>query len=145
MIKTKVIQADGAVQGAIGNGNSAAVEAVVSCVDGVPSGYIDGSAEVFSGGPVNRKFKFYSNNALIVATLKDLQSLGAIFDNVSVQEDEFTPITGCRATIDATRLNSGQWVGSFNITCPDGLQLFFYGTFSGQIVVNREVFCQPLL
>ncbi len=145
MIKSKVIQADGVVQGTIGNGNSASVEAQVTCVNGVPTGNISGTAEVFSGGPENRRFTFSSDSALIVATLIGLQSLGAVFDNVTVQEDEFTPITGCRATIDATRLNSTQWIGSFNVTCPNGLQLFFYGTFTGDILVNREVFCQPLL
>jgi len=145
LIKTKVIQADGVVQGTISNGNSATVEATVNCVNGVPTGSFSGTAEVFSGGPVNRRFSFSSNTALIVSTLKDLQSLGALFDNVTVQEDEFTPITGCRASIDAIRLNADQWFGSFNITCSNDLQLFFYGTFDGQILVNREVFCQPLL
>lgn len=145
MKKIKVIQDDGVVQGTIGNGNSASVEAQVTCVNGVPTGRIEGTAEVFSGGPSTRRFTFSSDDALIVATLKDLQSLGALFDNVTVQEDEFTPITGCRATIDATKLNSDQWIGSFNVTCPDGLQLFFYGIFDGEILVNRQVFCQPLL
>lgn len=145
MIKNTVIQAAGAVQGSISSGNSATVEAVINCVNGVPTGSLSGTAEIFSGGPVSRRFTFSSNSTLIAATLKDIQSLGALFDNVTVQEDEFTPLTGCRASLDATRLSADQWIGSLNITCSNGLQLFFYGTFQGEILVNREVFCQPLL
>ncbi|MBU7007002.1 hypothetical protein [Phosphitispora fastidiosa] len=138
---------DGLVQGSIsGGGTTANVEAMVSCVNSVPTGSISGNISFFGGGPNPRNIRFIGDNPAIVATLNaSLNSVGATFFNVSVQENEFTPMTDCTAFLNATRLTSNSWIGSLVICCPSGLQLFIYGTFTGIARVNRQVFCQPLL
>jgi len=138
---------DGVVTGTIsGGGTTASVEAMVSCVNSTPTGSISGNISFFGGGPNPRNIKFIGDNAAIVATLDaSLNSVGAVFFNVSVQENEFTPMTDCTAFLNATRLTSNSWIGSVVISCPSGLQLFVYGTFTGITRVNRQVFCQPLL
>ena len=139
---------DGFVRGTIsGNGTTASVESSVSCTNGTPTGSISGSIEFFGGGPTTRNFTFNSQSPSVVATLRTngLQSVGASFFNVTVQEDEFTPITGCTAYLNATRLTSNTWIGALVICCPSGPQLFVYGTFTGTTVVNNPVFCQLLL
>lgn len=139
--------ADGLVNGSISNGSTkATVVANVSCVDSVPTGSIEGTFKFFGGSSI-RKFSYASNSPLIVATIiqDDVRSVGAIFTDVSVQENEFTPITGCTAFLNATRLTSTSWIGALTICCPDGKRFFFYGIFAGNATVNRQVFCQPLL
>jgi len=139
---------DGLVQGTIsGGGTTANVEAMVSCVNSEPTGSISGNISFFGGGPNPRNIRFIGDNPAIVATLKtnSLESVGATFFNVSVQENEFTPMTDCSAFLNATRLTSNSWIGSLVISCPSGLQLFVYGTFTGVTDVNRQVFCQLLL
>ncbi|RJQ39175.1 MAG: hypothetical protein C4550_05665 [Nitrospiraceae bacterium] len=140
---------DGFVSGSIhGEENTkASVLANVSCTGSIPAptGTISGTVE-FPSEQFTRKFTFSSNSPFVVATIKSnsTQSVGAAFDNVTVQEDEFTPLTGCKAYLDATRLDSSRWIGSFTIVCPSGPQLFIYGIFGGSVVVNRQVFCRPL-
>jgi len=138
---------DGVVTGTIsGGGTTASVEAMVSCVNSTPTGSISGNISFFGGGPNPRNIRFIGDSAAIVATLDaSLNSVGAVFFNVSVQENEFTPMTDCTAFLNATRLTSNSWIGSLVISCPSGLQLFVYGIFTGVSRVNRQVFCQPLL
>jgi len=139
---------DGVVEGSISGGDtSATVTAEVSCVNSVPTGSISGTVETFTGTGTS-EFTFSSNQPLIVATLKTstLQSVGAFFTDVTVRNvTTNTTTTGCSAELTATRLSSELWIGSFTVFCPTGPNLFIFGTFSGDVVVNRQVFCKPLL
>ncbi|MHB9095940.1 MAG: hypothetical protein ACYC21_14835 [Eubacteriales bacterium] len=139
---------DGVVSGSISGANNtkATVMANVSCSDSVPTGSISGTVQ-FPSEQFTRKFTFSSSSPFVVATILSgsLQSVGAAFDNVTVQEDAFTPITGCKAYLNATRLSSTSWIGSFVIVCPNGEQLFIFGVFRGSVKVNRQVSCRPLL
>lgn len=147
-VTLSVMLPDGVVSGTINaNGTKASVSASVSCSGIVPTGSISGTLNFFSGGPTNRNIKFASNTPVVVATLKTatLQSVGTEFRNVTIQENEFTPITGCTAFLDATRLSTNLWIGSLTIVCPNGTKLFVFGTFTGSVRVNRQVFCRPLL
>ncbi|HWI54407.1 MAG TPA: hypothetical protein VNT57_01835 [Desulfobacteria bacterium] len=138
---------DGLVNGSISsNSTKATVSADVSCINSVPTGSIEGTFQFFGGSSI-RHFKFASDSPLIVATIRqnDVTSVGAVFDDVSVQENEFTPITGGTAFLNATRLTSTTWIGAITICSSDGKRFFFYGTFTGNTTVNRQVFCQPLL
>lgn len=139
--------ADGFVTGRIsGGGTTASVTATVNCINSAPSGSISGTVS-FPSEQFTRRFTFNSSSPFVVATIlsSSIESVGAAFDNVTLQEDTFTPITGATAYLNATRINSSVWVGSFEVIAPSGEQLFIYGAFSGTVDVDRQVFCQPLL
>lgn len=138
----------GVVEGFINShGTEATINAVVGCVgcaDSIPTGSVSGNIEFTKNG-TQRRYSFNSVTASIVATLKTstLLSLGAVFEDVTVQEiiGETSTITGCTLFLNATRLGSGSWIGSFAIAFPDGQYLFIYGTISGNVSVNRQVYC----
>lgn len=145
---SNVILADGLVEGTIkGGGTEANVMAEVSCANSTPTGNISGSIKFFDGS-TTRKVTFSSSNAFTVITLKTgtLQSVGAEFTNVKVKDCTSGSTTkDCVAFLTATRLGSNSWVGSFEIVCPSGKRFFIFGVFGGETIVNRQVFCRPLL
>lgn len=140
------ILADALVNGKIsGGGTTATVMADVSCINSTPKGNISGTISFFNGR-TTEKVSFSSSNAFIVATLKSQNSVGAKFVNVTVKNITTGTIhKNCVAFLTATRLTSGSWIGSFSIVCPDGTEFFIFGVFTGSVIVNRQVFCKPLL
>lgn len=145
---SNLILADGLVEGTIqGGGTEASVTAEVSCVNSTPSGNISGSIEFFDGR-ATRRVTFSSSDAVIVITRNtdSLQSVGAEFADVQVRDlTGGTTTRDCTAFLTATRLGSDSWVGSFEIVCPNGKTFFIFGVFDGETIVNRQVFCRPLL
>ncbi len=144
-----VTLADGLVNGSVNaNGTKANILADVSCINSTPRGNVSGSVEFFSGGPIKSRFSFSSNDAFIVSTRKKsgFQSVNAVFTDVTVRNLNSNVTTSdCTLFLTATKFQSGTWEGSFVITCPNGLNLVVFGGFRGNVIVNREVFCRPLL
>lgn len=139
---------DARVQGTIsGGGTTANISAEVACVNSVPTGNVSGNISFFTGSGTNR-VTFSSDDPLIVATIRtdSLRSVGAKFENVTVRNTTTNQtFTNCQLTLDATRLSSDRWIGSFSIFCPSGPDFFIFGTFTGNVSVDRQVFCRPLL
>ena len=141
---------DGTVEGFINShGTEATISAAVGCtgcVDSFPTGSVSGSIE-FTRNGTPRRYTFNSDTASIVATLRtlSLRSLGAVLRDVTVEEiigETTNTIEGCTLFLDATRLSSNSWIGSYVITFPDGRYLFIYGTMVGSISIRRQVFCE---
>ena len=138
---------NGKVRGTLVSGTTVArVRASVSCVNSTPNGTISGTISFFSGGQ-QRPFSFSSESPVVVSTIKssNVSSVGAAFENVTVQENTFTPMTDCKAYLNATKVSHDTWAGSILVICPDGLNLFITGEFDGSVTVKKQVFCTPLL
>jgi hypothetical protein len=141
------IHYDGSVSGSISSdGTRGTIKSKVSCVKGRPEGSFSGTVEFWQGGYL-RKFKFSSTTPYLVATLRSnkVQSVRAAFSNVSVQEDEQTPVTNAKGYYLATKVSPNTWLGSFNVNYPDGRRLLIEGIFTGQVAAVKQVYCQPLL
>lgn len=143
----KQVLDDGFVSGIISSGNFAAsVAANVSC-NGSPTGAIAGTfLRVFTGGPNLEDFEFSSSSPLIVGTIRAIGFVAGVFANVTLTNtttnEEFT---GCTAVLTATRLSDNSWTGSSTVICPEGPTLTAFGTFTGDITVERDVLCQVQL
>jgi len=139
---------DATLSGSIsGGGTTANISAKVSCDNSVPAGEVYGKVKFFTG-KFYRKVCFSSDSPMIVITRKTgtLQSIGAVFAGVTVVDETCSrTYEDCMVYLTAARLNSGSWIGSYTIVCPDDLNLFVYGVFTGSVSVNRQVFCRLLL
>lgn len=134
--------ADAIVRGTIEENNrEAEVMARVSCVRGVPSGFINGQIEDENG----REFVFSSSQPVFVRTriIGNRRVVRSNFRRVTVTNTENDRIfRNCTALLVVRRMPTGRQTGLLRITFPNGRQLEINGRFVGRLIVNRQVVCQ---
>lgn len=121
-------------------GNQVSLDAMLWCLRGAPSGLINGSIQrVKDGQPAT--FRFQSQSVTMLEAMMSPRSVAATFDNLTLQENTYTPITGCRAYLTAMGIGHNMWMGSLVIIRPDGQPLFVHGQFMGELQIIRQVIC----
>ncbi len=118
-------------------------DSMLWCLRGAASGWITGRLTTFADGGQHH-YGFSSYSATMVKVVDDWISrgAGAAFDQVSVQEDDLTPVNNCQLFLSAASDDNGVWTGSVTIVYPnEARSLSVFGQFAGSIQVFRQVSC----
>ncbi|MGE5405077.1 MAG: hypothetical protein ACM3PP_09060 [Candidatus Saccharibacteria bacterium] len=114
--------------------------AAVSCDPG-PTGTISGKIAV-TNGEVITTYDFASAIARFVNTRFNGPRIHAVFVGTQVNINSGEEILD-NATVSfvSVKVSATEWIGSLVLTLPDGRFVGVFGQWDGNVIVNRQIFC----